>query len=454
MDRVELLNRIRAGRELIAAAIARFPEDQIAEPGLIGGWSVKDMLAHLGWWEMRVTDIYGALSRGTSPRVVIAADEVDKVNERVIKEYRERSLEEAYAFESQAYRTLLSIAETAPEADLFNPYRFSWTGGEPFVNWIIWNTYEHYEEHLTLLERRLAELESAASEPAARPENQVIARAGEFLHQNGRDIEQALYDCVFGGRSPVDVFDVLARYQNPDGGFFGLEIDIKAPQSNPFATELAVNVMRWLSVPRDHPLLLRTLGWLETTQLDDGTWRFTPEIYQHELAPWFKNWEWPNLNPSGTISGILQQIGVGSERLHKRVRGLFERLAKPEDLLGDEYYSVRPYAYTFLTGWDFLHSELYRYGVVWWMVRQHLTNPALDATHWLDFAPMPRSSIAQRVPVNILNEKLDQLIAEQSADGGWPTPYDSAWRGWNTVMNLMVLRAHGKVGNTINLSTG
>jgi hypothetical protein len=445
MDRVELLNKIRAGRELIDAAVARFPQDQITEPALMGGWAVKDVLAHLGWWEMRAADIYGALSRGSSPRVVIAADEIDKVNARVINEYRERSLEEVFAFEEQAYRILLTIAETAPTADLFNPHRFPWTGGQPFVSWIVWNTYEHYEEHLALLERRLAELENASSAAVTGPDNRVITRAGEFLHQHGRDVEQALFDCVFGGSSPVAALEVLARYQNPDGGFFGLENDIKAPQSNPFATELALNAMRWLSIQRDHPLLLRALGWLETTQLDDGTWRFTPEITQHRLAPWFQGWQWPNLNPSCTISGLLQQIGVGSERLHNRVRALFERVAKPDDLLGAEYYSVRPYAYYFLTSWEFPHSEFYRHGVVWWMVRQHMTNPDLDATHWLDFAPLPRSSIAQRLPAAMLEEKLNQLAAEQSADGGWPTPYDPAWRGWNTVMNLLVLRAHGKV---------
>jgi hypothetical protein len=296
-----------------------------------------------------------------------------------------------------------------------------------------------------LLERRLAELEQIAPEKMAGDSSPQIVRAGEFIDANGRDFEKALFGSVFRGKGSVFALDALAIYQNPYGGFFGLEADIKAPQSNPFATELALNAMRWLSVPRDHPLLLRTLGYLETTQLDDGTWRFTPEIYQAELAPWFQGWQWPNLNPSCTISGLLKQIGVGSERLHNRVSALFQRLAKPEDLLGSEYYNVRPYAYYFLTGETFPQSEFYRWGVSWWMARAHLTNPDLDATHWLDFAPQPRSSIAQRIPPAMLAEKLTQLAAEQSADGGWPTPYDPAWRGWNTVLNLFILRAYGKL---------
>jgi hypothetical protein len=446
MDRVELLNKIRAARDLIDTAISRFSTEQMLEPGTLSGWSAKDVLAHLGWWEMRAADIYGSLSRGSNPRMVIAEDEVDRVNNRVIEEYRAQPLSEVLAFENQAYRYLLTIAETAPEADLFNAYRFPWTSGQPFVDWIMRNTYEHYEEHLPILEHLLADLDNADPSVAVTGGvNPIVQRGGEFLRAHGRDIDQALFDCTFGKCSTADAMAVLARYQNPDGGFFGLEVDIKAPQSNPFATELALVAMRWLSIPRDHPLLLRTLGFLETTQLDDGTWRFTPEIYQHELAPWFQGWQWPNLNPSCTLAGLLKQFGVGSERLHNRVSGLFDRLAKPEDLLSGEYYSVRPYPYYFLTGWDFPQSEFYRYGVVWWLVRAHLNNPDLDASHWMDCAPMPRSSIAQRLPASILNEKLSQLAAEQSADGGWPTPYDPAWRSWNTVVNLHVLRAYGKV---------
>ncbi|MBE0698793.1 MAG: ClbS/DfsB family four-helix bundle protein, partial [Anaerolineaceae bacterium] len=379
MDRVELINKIRAGRDLIEAAFLRFSTEQMLEPALPDGWSPKDVMVHLGWWEMRAADIYGSLSRGSIPRMVISEDEIDRVNQRVINEYRAQPLEEVIAFERQAYRHLLTIAETAPEADLFNPHRFPWTSAQPFVNWIIWNTYDHYEEHLVLLERRLEELDSANPSVAVTGGvNPIVQRGGEFLHAHGRDIDQALFDCTFGKCSTADAMAVLARYQNPDGGFAGLEVDIKAPQSNPFATELALVAMRWLSIPRDHPLLLRTLGFLETTQLDDGTWRFTPEIYQHELAPWFQGWKWPNLNPSCTISGVLKQLGVGSERLHNRVRSLFERLARPDDLLSSEYYNLRPYAWYFLTSWEFPQSEFYRYGVVWWMVRAHLTNPDLD----------------------------------------------------------------------------
>lgn len=447
MDRTEIINRINASRARLEEALNNFSDAEMTEPILPDGWSVKDLLAHLGWWQFRVVDIYGALVRGSVPRVVIDFNDIDRVNQSVLEELRHQPLDETRLYEKQAFINLMKIVETAPDIDLFNRHRFSWTQGEPYVNWVTHNTYEHYDEHAALLEQRLAEREGLLAMPVVvtGASGPIIQQAGSFIHSEGRDIEKALFDFHFGDASMNDLMEALARYQNEDGGFFGLEVDIAAPQSNPFATELALVAMRWSNTPRQHPVLVNAVQYLEDSQQEDGGWQFEPEIYEHALAPWFKNWQWPNLNPACTLAGVLKQLNLGSEQLHDRVQALFDRLATPADLTGNEYYAVRPYAYYLQTGYNFPEAEFYRWGVLWWMVRQHLTNPALDATHLLDYAPSPRSAIAERLPKAVLAAKLDQLVAEQAGDGGWPTPYNPTWRGWNTLLNLLVLRAHGRL---------
>ena len=447
MDRAELLEKIKAGRSRLELVLKQFDQQQMTEQILPQGWSVKDLLAHLGWWEFRAVDIYGALVKGSSPRMVILPDEIDRVNDRVIAEFRPHSLEEIQLYELQAFESLLKIAETAQEQDLFNRHRFHWTQGEPFVSWIIRNTYEHYDEHLSTLERLIAQRENSLPAPVVvlGAHGPVIQLAGEFISRHGRDIEKALFDLHFGTGTMEDVAAALERYQNEDGGFFGLEVDIKAPQSNPFATELALKVMRWANFPREHPVLQRTVQYLENTQREDGTWRFRAEIYEHELAPWFRNWQWPNISPACSIAGLLRQLGAGSRELHARVQALFERLANPADLAGNEFYQVWPYAYYLQTEQAFSNAAFYGWGVVWWMVRQHLTNPSLDAAHLLDFASTPGSAVAARLPASVLRAELDELLMGQSEDGGWPTPYDPKWRGWNAVTNLLILRAHGRL---------
>lgn len=241
---------------------------------------------------------------------------------------------------------------------------------------------------------------------------------------------------------------VLRCYQNPDGGFFGLEVDIKAPQSNPFATELALLICLQANVPREHCLLQEMVKYLEETQEEDGGWRLSPAIYEHDLAPWYQEWEWPNLDPSCTLAGLLKELGLGSERLHARVERLFTRLARLEDVAANELYGfsrVRSYAYYFLPEWQHQERELYLAGILWWLIRQHLAHTLHDDESFFAFVRHPLQYTAQHLPISLLQARLHQLERGQATDGGWPTSSTSLWRGWVTMQSLLILRAFGRI---------
>ncbi|MCG8346734.1 MAG: hypothetical protein MI924_03000 [Chloroflexales bacterium] len=274
----------------------------------------------------------------------------------------------------------------------------------------------------------------------------VVAQAGQFLQQHGRDIDQACFKYHFGELTQDDLMEVLGRYQNPDGGFGqGLEPDIKAPLSNPFATELALLICLQANVPPEHFVLVQAKAYLEQTQEEDGVWRFAPEIYEYELAPWFQGWQWPNLNPSCSIAGLLKALGLGSERLHSRVENLFAQLAQVEDLAGDDFYAVRPYAYYFLPEWTHSRRDLYLSGVLWWLIRQHVNGKLPDSDHFFAYVRHPLTYIGRLLPARLIAERLSMLETEQSNDGGWPSPYNDGWRGWVTVQSLLTLKAFDRL---------
>ena len=496
MDRIDLLNEIYAGRTLLEAQLARLDAERMNTPVLPGGWSARDMLAHLGWWERRSVEIYYELAQGGDPTRPVTPAEVDVVNARILRELRPRSLDWVRLYERRAYLDLLQIVETAPEDDLFDAQRFAWTGGYPFAEWIVGNSSGHYAEHLPDLRPLLGDApirvaggkapstgglvdpeklvgetgpvraagagEADEAEPtfayresrggpfaapaaAAVRLHPAVQRAREFLMRQGSALEQALFNYRFGAAGVDGVLEALSRCQNPDGGFTHLELDIAAPQSNPFAVEWALVAFNWIDAPREHPLVRRAVEYLERTQDEDGGWRLAPEIYRHALAPWFKDWQWPSLTPACAIAGLLKRLGLGSDRLHRRVQGLFERLANPADLVGAEFFSARPYACYLAVDWQIPQAGLYRSGVLWWMLRGALAGPQIDAAHFMELAGAPGSAISQMLPPDLLSAQLDRLLAEQDADGGWPTPYPEHWRPWVTITNLYALRSYGRV---------
>ena len=148
MNRAELLERMRTGRAQLDSALAALTDDQMTATSLPNQWSVKDVLAHLGWWERRVVDIYQSLLQ--SDKLDAEAEDlpIDEQNARVFAANHQRPLAEVRREEEEAYRDILAVAETAPEADLFDSQRFAEAEGRAFYEWIRSNTYEHYEEHL------------------------------------------------------------------------------------------------------------------------------------------------------------------------------------------------------------------------------------------------------------------------------------------------------------------
>jgi hypothetical protein len=272
----------------------------------------------------------------------------------------------------------------------------------------------------------------------------IFSKARSFLQQNGRDIDQARFEYHFGSLSTEAFLSVLGRYQNPDGGFWGLERDIAAPQSNPFAVESALLICLWANTPPESPLLVKAAAYLEHIQDPDGGWRFVPEIYQHKLAPWFQGWPWPNLNPACALAGLLLELKLGSNSVLNRVQQLFERLEKPEEVTQGEFYTVRPYAMYFITETGSPRQVFYRSELVKWFIRQHQLNK-MDNSHFFEYIRSPRTYAGENIPMEILNTRLDLLSAEQAEDGGWPSPYDAHWRPWITVNNLLVLREFGKI---------
>jgi len=149
MNKAELLEQMRLGRQRLDAALARVDDDRWLTPELPGRWSIKDLLAHLGWWEEWIATIYATLLRGENPYAHhLDQKAVDDLNAQALAKYHDQPLAEVRRQEESAYRNLLSVVENAPEEDLFDPHRFAWLQGELLAEWIINNAYGHYDEHL------------------------------------------------------------------------------------------------------------------------------------------------------------------------------------------------------------------------------------------------------------------------------------------------------------------
>jgi hypothetical protein len=140
MDRRELLNREATSWEALMAAVARVPEDRRAEPGVVPGWSVADLVWHCGYWVDDAARRIEAIAAGT-PEADDPEAVWQKTNDEVAAQSKTMSWDEVFT-RSEAARdriraVLSSLSEIRPAAE------------SEFVD----ETFEHYDEHAAEIER-------------------------------------------------------------------------------------------------------------------------------------------------------------------------------------------------------------------------------------------------------------------------------------------------------------
>ena len=150
MDKLTLLDDIRRTHAAIEAAVAALDDDALmaAAPDM-PGWTRKDVLAHVEWWTEHSAGIVEALLADREPYPTDGTPfDIDVHNAKVLAASRARSIEDVRDGEAVAYRRVVAAVEQASEADLAEPGRFPWLGGEALARTVASDTSEHYVEHL------------------------------------------------------------------------------------------------------------------------------------------------------------------------------------------------------------------------------------------------------------------------------------------------------------------
>ena len=128
----ELLIEIQCERNALDDTLALVPFRQMSKAGVTrGGWSVKDILAHLVEWQQMNLDWYAAGLRGEKPAMPapgFTLRELPRLNQMIYLKHHRRSIK-AVMHDYQSYHDrVVELINTLPDSDLITINRFSWTG--------------------------------------------------------------------------------------------------------------------------------------------------------------------------------------------------------------------------------------------------------------------------------------------------------------------------------------
>jgi len=154
MDKSIFMTELYAERAAWDLLLATVDPARLEEAGFMGGWTLKDVIAHLAWHEREMVSVITQRALAGSPWWELPFDER---NACIYAQHKDQRLADVLAEAETSYRDFLAAFEAVSDADLNDAAR--WDKMPP--DWEPWrvfssNTYEHYHDHTADLRAALA----------------------------------------------------------------------------------------------------------------------------------------------------------------------------------------------------------------------------------------------------------------------------------------------------------
>jgi uncharacterized damage-inducible protein DinB len=140
--KTQILEQMSATRLLLEAHLSALSESQMLQPGVNGEWTVKDVLAHITWWEQHLLRRLRVGKDDLYQEGISMQDATDRANAMVFAANWSRPLSDILDECSASYREVFAGIEALSEEDV--------TQAEIYEA-IAWDTFQHYPEHSAML---------------------------------------------------------------------------------------------------------------------------------------------------------------------------------------------------------------------------------------------------------------------------------------------------------------
>jgi hypothetical protein len=139
VDRQQLLKRLDQAWAAFRQSYAGLSDAELIEPGVTGVWSVRDIIAHVTWWEEEALEhLPVVLAGGRPPRYSVTHGGIDAFNAKMTEQRKHWSLAQVLEQQDDVHRRLVAYVERAPD-DRDSEARFR--------RRLRLDTYGHYPKH-------------------------------------------------------------------------------------------------------------------------------------------------------------------------------------------------------------------------------------------------------------------------------------------------------------------
>lgn len=301
----------------------------------------------------------------------------------------------------------------------------------------------------------------------------VFDKAKKFIYRNARPLDLARWKFHFENGSMDDILNILAMYQNDDGGFaYAIEPDCWNINSTPIATWAATHILNEINFKNSaHPIIKGILKYLESGKdFADGKWFNTVASnndYPHAIWWECKNEDGlPDYNPTVSLAGFALRYANKGSILFQKASEIAVKSVK--DFMGqsiDEMHTVRCFADLFnyceeIKEFDLFDLKSFKDR----LIKRINELVCKDAEKWYkEYVCKPSFFFDRKMEIfNTINRELvekeaDMFLEIQLPDGSYPvvwqwwTDYKESeisanwWKSDIIIKNMLYIKEFGKM---------
>jgi hypothetical protein len=154
----QLLDAMEAEGKALEQLLANLSPAQMTQPGIVGEWSIKDILAHLLEWQHMVLTWHAAGLKGKIPATPAEGfnwSQLPELNRQIYEKHCDRPLAEIRKEFKASCKKVLNTIQALSEKELFQRGYYAWTKNNTLGTYFVSCTSSHYNWARTNIKKSL-----------------------------------------------------------------------------------------------------------------------------------------------------------------------------------------------------------------------------------------------------------------------------------------------------------
>jgi hypothetical protein len=138
-EKAHIIQYLDTERRRLEQNLARLTPADMLQPGVVKGWSVKDVLAHLYDWEARLPLWLDAARKGlpdNCPDPDFTWRQIDQLNLHIYLAHRDQPLDSVLQAFRETHRRFMQVVATLSDDELLTPSYYTFTEKASIFDWL------------------------------------------------------------------------------------------------------------------------------------------------------------------------------------------------------------------------------------------------------------------------------------------------------------------------------